>query len=205
MMRWKGGFGGEVANREFVPDLLVSLRSRPRDDSLRENSPSRVGSDGMCSQGGFNYCLDSKIVPVEGLEILLKGQWQWRFARFRRLRIGDSPQMHDYRQLLHDFRPLRVGVAPPMHDYRPRRVGVASHSQREESCLFEVELAANRSILNSGQLAFIGTYCSGLSSLLLSYKFFVCWDGACCTDSAPPLPKVEYAIDETKELEDRQI
>ena len=103
MMRWKGGFGGEVANREFVSDLLVSLRSRPRDDSLRENSASRVGSDGMCSQGGFNYCLDSKIVPVEGLEILLKGQWQWRFVRFRRLRIGDSPQMHDYRQLLYDF------------------------------------------------------------------------------------------------------
>ena len=77
MLRWKSGLGGEqVANREFGPDLLLFLcEVVPRDDSSRENSAGRVGSDALSSQGRFSYHLNSKIERVAGLEILLKGLW----------------------------------------------------------------------------------------------------------------------------------
>ena len=59
------------------------------------------------------------------------------------------------------------------------------------------------STLSSGRLAFIDTYSLSFSSLLLSYKLFVCWDEAFCTDSAPSLPETKYAIEVAAELEDR--
>ena len=80
-----------------------------------------------------------------------------------------------------------------------------SHWQGSEFCFLGAELAAESSTSSSGWLAFIGTYTSGFSSLMLSYEFLVCWGGAFCTDSAPPLPKAEYATEEAKELEDSQV